>query len=172
MVALAVPRFGFQPTLCLARPMLLQALERYEQGDYVGSAVRLREAVKRFLVAAVAWYDVPVAVAKHPRPMDLAKALRNAKQLDKWGFECIEEMIETGNRGAHLGRVERDSLRGGIAILFSLMDGEPYTMPELRGEMWVKPDEQNIYDIDDCDDDRSAADWWKPEDWNPEGGES
>lgn len=161
MVCSATPRLGFQPTQCLARPMLYAALARYDAGDYVGAGVRLRESVKRFLVAACEWYDVPLPKDRHPSPAELARRLHKAKQLDKWGLETILECIEVGNHAAHCQTIDRQSLRGGIALLFALMDGEPYC-PLDRTPIVTSYMSEGELDDYDCDD-NDPADWWKSE---------
>ena len=157
MVALSVPRLGYQPTQCLARPMLFAALACYDAGDYIGAGVRLREAVKRFVVSACEWYGVELPKGKHPSPGEMARALRKAKQLDKWGLEILLESIEVGNQAAHCGKVDRATLQGGIALMFAMMDGEPYT-PHDRTPLVTSHQEEG-YDCDDCDDDDHGDDW-------------
>jgi len=162
-----VPRFGFQPTLCLARPMLLEALDCYERGDYIGAGVRLRESVTRFLTAAVEWYAVELPERskrhKYPRSADLARALHKAKQLDGWGLASILEMLAVGNAAAHCKPFHPKSLRGAMAILFAQIDSEPYSaLKERRPAVASTFDENADYDLDDCDDD-DGADWWKSE---------
>jgi hypothetical protein len=106
MVALATPRLEYQPRLCLARPMLFGALETYDLGDYIAAGCKLREAVKRFLIAACDWYDVKLHKSKFPRPADYARALHKAKQLDDWGLEYVFEMINIGHKLAHYQAVD------------------------------------------------------------------
>ena len=157
MVALAVPRLGYTPTLCLARPMLFAALDCYDRKDYIGAGVRLREAVKRFVVAACQWYDVKVD-AQFLTPKAYARALRKANHIDKWGLEILLECINAGNKLAHCEKVDRHAISGGISLLFSLMDSEPYTGHERKPTATSHKTEG--YDVDDCDDD-DGANWWK-----------
>ncbi len=98
MVALAVYRLGYVPKPCLAKPMLFAALSCIDAGDLIGAGVRLRESVARFVIAACDWYGVPVKNGKHPRPGDYARALREAKHLDKWGLEIVLECLDAGNK--------------------------------------------------------------------------
>ena len=174
MVALAVPRFGFEPELCLARPILLQALERYEVGDYIGAGVRLRESVRRFLVAAVRWYAVPMLKSakrdKFARTATLAKALHEAKVLDDWGVASMLEMLDLGNKAAHCKPCCPRALRGAMEYLFMFIDSEPFASMKDRQPAPAPAFDWNAdYDIDDCGDDYKAGDWWKPEGWNPGG---
>ena len=150
MVAPNVPRLGMSPKLCLARPMLSAALDCYDKGDYIGAGVRLREAVKRFIVAGCEWYGIDSPKSKHPKPADYIRALRKAKQLDDWGAKCLTEMIDSGNVAAHCGPVDRDALRGGIALLFRFLDAEPFCPNERKPAAT-----SHKSDVDDC------ANWWK-----------
>jgi hypothetical protein len=160
MVAAAVPRFGFQPTLCLARPMLLEALDCYERGDYIGAGVRLRESVTRFLVAAVEWYAVPLSKNlqrdKHPRPAALARALHDAKFMDSFALDIVLESLAAGNTLAHCGRACPKGLRGCISMLFFLVDSEPYSALKERQPAVAATFDENA-------DDDDGADWWKAE---------
>ncbi len=159
MVALAVPRLGYTPKLCLARPMLYAALDCYERGDLIGAGVRLREAVLRFVVAMADWHGIEVKTKdKHPRPGAYITALHKAGKFDKFGRECLFEMVNAGNKLAHCLAVDAGTIRGGISILFAFMDGEAFC-PHER-----KPIDTSYkvegYEANDCDDDDSA-DWWK-----------
>ena len=160
MVSIAVPRFGFQPIVCLARPMLLQALDCYERGDYVGAGVRLRESVRRFVIAACRWYAVDLTKAmkrdKYARTCTLVKALREAKCIDKWGAEIVLECVEVGNHAAHCRPFCKASLKGGISIMFCFIDSEPFSAMEDR-----QPGIETEYVDDGCDCDDDPADWWK-----------
>lgn len=172
--SLSVPRFGFEPQICLARPVLLDALACYERADYIGAGVRLRESIRRFLVAACRWYAVPLLKAakrdKYARNLTLAKALRNAKAMDEFSHEIICECIEIGNKAAHCRPFCVKSLKSGISILFELIDSEPYSaMRERQQQPTVAPFESADYEeADDCCDDDDGSDWWKPSDWNPQ----
>jgi len=157
MVALATPRLGYVPKLCLARPMLFASLECYDKGDYIGAGVRLREAVKRFVISACDWYGVKVD-AKFLTPKAYARALHKAKHLDKWGLEIVLECINAGNKLAHCQTVDRHTISCGISLMFSLMDGEPYCPNERKPVATSYKTEG--YDVDDCDDD-DGANWWK-----------
>jgi hypothetical protein len=165
MVCLAVPRFGFQPTICLARPLLHHALDCYQRGDYIGAGVRLRESATRFLVAAVEWYAVDVSKrtkrSKHPRPVELAKALHRAQRLDEWGLTAILEMLDVGNAAAHCQPFCPKALRGAIAFLFCYLDDEPFSAMRERQPAVETTFENGNYEADDCDDDRSEGDEWK-----------
>jgi hypothetical protein len=160
MVAASVPRLFFEPQVCLARPILVEALDCYERADYIGAGVRLRESVTRFLVAAVDWYAVPLSKNlqrdRHPRPAALARALHKAKCMDSFSLDIVLECLSAGNALAHCGRVCPKGLRGCISMLFYLLDSEPYSALKER-----KP-AVSAYEVDDCDDD-DAADWWKSE---------
>lgn len=160
MVALATYRLGYVPKVCLARPMLFAALDCYDRGDYIGCGVRLRESVYRFVKAACDWYGVKVK-GKHPRPGEYARALRDAKQLDRWGYEIVLECIDAGNKLAHCQTVDSATLRGGIALLFAMMDREPYAGHE-RKPVATSYKGGDPYECDDCDDD-DRGDWWKSE---------
>ena len=173
MVAPATPRLDYKPEICLARPILFAALACFERGDILGSGIRLREAVTRFVKAACGWYNCPVPPkVKRPKPVDFIRALRKAKHLDKWGADCLLEMVAAGNAAAHCGRVDRQAIKGGIGILFSFMDSEPGFCPH---ERQPQPQQAEIYDdgYDDgfVDEERDRADWWKEGD-DEEGGDS
>jgi hypothetical protein len=160
MVALATFRLGYVPKPCLARPMLFAALECLDAGDLIGAGVRLRESVARFVISACDWYGVPVKNGKHPRPRDYALALREAKHLDNWGLQIVLDIIEAGNKAAHCQHVDRASVKGGISLLFSLMDGEAYAGHDRKPIATSHKGEDDPYDCDDCDDD-DGANWWK-----------
>lgn len=160
MVAPSVPRLGFEPQVCLARPILVHALDCYERGDYIGAGVRLREAVRRFVVAACRWYAIDLAKAmkrdKYGRTCTLVKALREAKCLDKWGAEIVMECVEVGNLAAHCRPFCKQSLKGGISLMFLFIDSEPYSALQERQPVIVSSDANDC-----CDDDDDSADWWK-----------
>jgi hypothetical protein len=155
MVCLSVPRLGYVPKLCLARPMLFAALECFDRGDLIGAGVRLREAVDRFVRAACDWYGVKVE-AKFLTPKAFAKALRKAGHLDKWGYTILIEAVEAGNKLAHCQSVEANTIRGGITVVFALMDGEPYCGHDRQPIVTSRKTE-----ADAPDDDDDNADWWK-----------
>ena len=122
-------------------PMLFGALESYDRGDYIVAGCKLREAVKRFLIAACDWYDVKLHKSKFPVPLTMLAPFTRPKQLDDWGLEYVFEMINIGHKLAHCQAVDVRELRSGIAILFSLMDSEPYAVTSgrsrRRGCWWV-----------------------------------
>ena len=164
MVAASVPRLFFEPQVCLARPLLLEALGRYEKDDFIGAGIRLRECVRRFLVAALQWHAVPLTQAmkrdKYARTATLAKALRDAKQIDQWGFEIILECLAVGNAAAHCRPFCKRTLKGGISMMFCMLDCEPFSADTARVD---HPQPANDWDCDcDCDDD-DGANWWKSE---------
>jgi hypothetical protein len=160
MAAAAVPRLGYMPKLCLARPMLFAALECHDRGDVIGAGVRLREAVLRFLKAAADWYGVALPKAKFPEPINYIRALRKSKSCDKWGARIMLDAIEQGNKLAHCQRVEVSCIESSIALMFALMDGEPYCPFERKPVVTSR--QTDGYDVDDCGDD-DGADWWKSE---------
>jgi hypothetical protein len=139
--------------------MLYAALECLDAGDTIGAGVRLREAVLRYVAAAADWYGIDVPrKQKYARAGQYIDALSKAGQMDTWAREYLLEMIDAGNKAAHCQRVPSDVLKGGISLLFALMDGQPYC-PHERQPL-ITSHETNLYDLDDCDDDDSA-DWWK-----------
>jgi hypothetical protein len=155
MVALATPRFGFIPKVNLARPMLRDALECVDRGDLIGAGVRLREAVYRQLTAMCEWYN---CTTKKGTLRGMVQALRNAKQIDEMGVDWLMEMIEVGNKAAHLGRVDRKSLRGAIHGLFYIIDCAPCGESPERIE---HPQPENKWDDCGWDDNDDGANWWK-----------
>jgi hypothetical protein len=157
MVALATYRLGYIPKPCLAKPMLFAALDCLDRGDLIGAGVRLREAAARFLIAACDWYGCDVkSKSKYPRPFEYAKALLDAKQLDKWGHEIMLECIDAGNKLAHCVSVDRAIVKGGISLLFAMMDHEPYAGHE-RAPIATS----YKADCDCCDDDDNEGEEWK-----------
>jgi hypothetical protein len=152
MVALATYRLGYTPKPCLAKPMLFAALACLEAGDLIGAGVRLREATTRFLIAACDWYGCKVKESKHPRPCDYARALRNAKQLDKWGFDILCDCIEAGNKAAHCQSVDRATVKGGISLMFAMMESEPYAGHERKPVATSYKADCECRDDDDSDD--------------------
>lgn len=162
--SLAVPRFGFEPTICLARPILVEALECFERGDHIGAGVRLRESITRFLSAALEWYAVELPprvkkLSKYPRPSEMAKALRQAKVLDRWAYTTMIECIDVGNAAAHCQPFDVHTLRGAIGVLFAQIDSEPFA------SMKDRPPIVATFDADNCseerDEDDDGAGWWK-----------
>jgi hypothetical protein len=157
MVCASTPRLGFEPKLCLARPLLLTALECFDRGDYIGCGVRLRESLSRFMTAMVDWYAVELPKSRKPlRPTQLAHALHKAKQFDKWALEIVLEMIAHGNTLAHCGHVDATELRCSVSLLFSFFDQEPCAGSQGRGELWNLP---CCKSFDDYDDDDHGDDW-------------
>jgi hypothetical protein len=155
MVAASVPRLGFTLKPSLARPMLFAALECFDHGDYIGAGVRLREAIKRFLISACEWHGVPVPKDKHASPARMARALHDAGHMGAGVLGWVSESIDCGNTLAHCGTVRPDTLRTLIGVMFAAMDGEPYVD-------FTRQPIVTSYSVDancDCDDDDHGDDW-------------
>jgi hypothetical protein len=148
--------------------MLYAALAAYDDGKYIIAAIRLREAARRFMVAACEWYGCTPTRMKFPTPKEYVRSLRKGKHLDKWGAKVMLEAVECGNRAAHCRPLDSDSIRGCISILFCMMDGEPY-IDHVRNPIVTSYDPKGF----DCDNDgdNDSADWWKRTDGS-EGGDA
>lgn len=160
MVALNSFRLEYIPKPCLAKPMLFAALACHDKGDVIGAGVRLREAVTRFLRHACDYYGC-MPKGKFPRPRDFASALHNAKHLDKWGYGIMLDIIDAGNKAAHCQKVDACHVSSGIALLFSMMDGEPYAGHERQPLVTSHKASSGDDDYYRDDDDYDSADWWK-----------
>jgi hypothetical protein len=144
----------------LSRMYLHRAHEALNRGDLIAAGCLLREAAHRQLVAMCHWYGCTPKKARRRRPMDLARALRDAKACGDGGFEWLREIITAGNTAAHCGRVDRGTLRAAISLLHYFIDADPCGEPRERVAHCLPITEG--YDVDDCDDDDDdAADSWK-----------
>lgn len=156
MVAPTCFRLAYIHKPCLAKPMLFAALACFEQGDLLGAGIRLREAVTRFLKHGCDWYGC-MPQGKYPRPRDYVNALHKAGQLEEFGREVMLDIIEAGNKAAHCQKVDPHNIQGGISILFSFMDSQPWAGHERPPLVTSHKAASNCCDEDDCD----SADWWK-----------
>ena len=125
MVAAIVPKFDSVIPLNLARPMLLAAQDCQERGDLIGCGVRLREALRRQLFAMCQFHAcVPVGKFAHT-PAAMLKALRAGGECDKGGARIVTDIIDIGNRAAHLSRVKAGELIGAMELLHYIIDTNP-----------------------------------------------
>jgi hypothetical protein len=152
MVAALVPKLESVVVVNLARPMLLAAQECEERGDLIGCGVRLREAIRRQLHAMCNYFACLPKSKRRPTPAAMLAALERDGQVDKWGKQMVQEMIDLGNAAAHCGRVDRASLRGSMGFLHYVIDINPC------GDCFERFPAPSVYDIDDCDD-GDATDW-------------
>ena len=172
MVAPSVPVLGRVITLNFARSYLFRAADALNRGDLIGAGCLLREAIRRQCYAECEWFGcMPVSPSDRMPPVTLLKALRKAGKCgkdDDW-YVVIKEMIDLANAAAHCKPVKPSYIRTSIEMFHDVIDTEPCLQPENISGVKVEPVFGNgDYDVDDCDDDRWRADWWKPSDWSPQ----
>ena len=133
MVAICVRTLGQKPVECNARPLLFKAHAALERGAFVEAGCYLREAVRVWLEAECRYYDCLPKTKKPAPPRVLAKALVKAGELDKDLHEWVVEIIEMGNKAAHLVFVRPSLLESGIGILHSFLDASKYLIQPKAG---------------------------------------
>jgi hypothetical protein len=93
--------------------------------------------VRQFLDAECQYWDVKFAKKKCRRsPGELAHALRKAGQLEKFGFDWLEEIIGYANALAHCGFVRPSLIETSLNIMHMFCDGSPYLVqPAAAGRL-------------------------------------
>lgn len=80
MVARAVPRLGGNPApVCTALPLLESANAAHLKGQDILAAVRLREGIRRYLIANCQYEGVKLPSPGHRSPEVLVRLLRRNK---------------------------------------------------------------------------------------------
>ena len=136
MVAICVGTLGHQPVECNARPMFFRAGQSLERRDLIAAGCELREAVRRWLHAECEYHECMPKPRKGPSttlaPRALAKALKK-KGLTGSAFDLVMEIIEIGNKAAHLAFVTPREISTAIAVSRLLLDGSPYLVESTAG---------------------------------------
>lgn len=123
MVALAVRFLGQKPVVCNARPSLNAAGVAIERRSWIEAGVRLREAVRIFLLADCEYYGVTISKRKvRQTPRALLEALKDAGCCDDYCYEAIDQAIEIGNLAAHCCFVKPCDLESSICSMHFVLD--------------------------------------------------
>lgn len=135
MVAICVRTLGQKPVECNARALLFKAHVALERGSFIECGCQLREAIRVWLFAECAHYDcLPKQKRNHQTPPRLlARALRQQGTLAHDYFNSIIELIEIGNKAAHLCFVKPEALSAGMQLVHSFLDGSPYLVQPKTG---------------------------------------
>lgn len=90
MVARAVPRLGGRVPVCTGRPLLEAANAAHLNGQTVLAAVRLREAIRRYLVANCEHEGIDLPSCKRRTPMVLVRhQRRHGVSISTWLDEVL-----------------------------------------------------------------------------------
>lgn len=135
MVMLAVRELGHKPVACNARMLLFRAHAALEANRLIEAGCHLREAVRSFLTAECEYWGVELPKKRCKRsPGVMAHALMKAGQLEKFGFDWLEEIVGYGNTLAHCGFVSPSIIEASLNIMHMFLDGSPYLqMPKAGG---------------------------------------
>lgn len=134
MVAICVRTLGQRPVECNARPLLFKAHAALERGAFVECGCYLREAVRVWLEAECRYYDCLPKAKKHPSSSrELARALVKAGELGEDYHQWVVEIIEMGNKAAHLCFVRPSLLECGISMVHSFLDSNKYLVQPKAG---------------------------------------
>lgn len=131
MVASTVRFFWQKPVECNARWTLYSAQTSLERGDMIAAGCKLREALRSYLHAECEYAAcLPKGRRRHLSrqysPRTLANALRKAGHLEDGCYAWAVEMIEIGNKAAHLTFVRPQEIATAINLLHSFLDSSPY----------------------------------------------
>jgi hypothetical protein len=94
--------------LNLAWPLLQAAHERYDRGDLVGCGVRIREAIRRHLVAVAESHGLDVK--KHSRSAGAVLRILRKRKLIELG-DWLGKILDGCNRLAHCQPVKASEIR-------------------------------------------------------------
>lgn len=133
MVAICVRTLGQRPVECNARSLLFRAHAALERSAWIECGCLLREAVRVYLLAECQYHDCAPKSNKQIPPRILAQALRKAGPLEKGCYGWIVEIIDMGNKAAHLCFVKPNSLATGIELMHSFLDHSPYLVEVGKG---------------------------------------
>jgi hypothetical protein len=126
MVAVSAPVVGATPTAGAVATLLDDAVLCLDRHDHVGAGVRIRHAAKLLLTALAQSCGISRPL-RHvfPRAARIARALYKARRLDQATFQALLATIDACNAAAHCGDVCETTLRDGVELLRTLIDGGP-----------------------------------------------
>ncbi len=133
MVAICVRSFGDKPVECNARQLLFKATAALERKSWIECGCCLREAVRVWLEAECRYFGCTPRTKKPAPPRELAKALVKAGELGPSLHAGIIDIVDIGNRAAHLSFVQPRELEAGIAMTHYYLDGSPYLVQPKAG---------------------------------------
>lgn len=138
VVAPTVRYFWQKPVRCNARWTLYSAHASLERGDTIAAGCKLREAIRSYLHAECEYFAC-LPKCRHRRteelaPRTLATVLKKAGHLQSTGYGWMIEMIEIGNRAAHLAFVRPTEIESAIELLHSFIDSSTYLIHSRKGE--------------------------------------
>lgn len=137
MVAICVRTLGQRPVECNARAMLFRAHRSLERRDFIAAGCELREAVRRWLHAECEYHQCMPKPRKGPStnlaPRAMANALKKAGPLQTGCHGWVVEIINVGNRAAHLAFVSPREIVAAIELTHALLDGSPYLVQPKTG---------------------------------------
>jgi hypothetical protein len=136
VVAPAVRYFWQKPVQCNARWTLYSAHASLERGDAIAAGCKLREAIRSYLHAECEYYACLPKCRRNAEqlgPRTLATALKKAGHLRSTTYGWMLDMIEIGNRSAHLAFVRPSEIESAIELLHSFVDSSTYLIHSQPG---------------------------------------
>ncbi|MBA4106063.1 MAG: hypothetical protein C0485_09915 [Pirellula sp.] len=133
MVALAVRYFWQKPVQCNARPLVFSAQASLDRGDAIAAGCKLKEAIRRWLVAECEYFGCAPRLRRPPSPKALARALKKAGHCTPIAFEWVCELIETCNKAARLVMVKPSTIASALETMHAFLDDSPYLVEATKG---------------------------------------
>jgi hypothetical protein len=138
VVAPSVRYFWQKPVQCNARWTLYSAHASLERGDTIAAGCKLREAMRSYLHSECEYFAcLPKcrrsANTSQLAPRTLAIALKKAGHLQSSGYGWIIDMIDIGNRSAHLAFVRPTEIESAITLLHSFLDSATHLIHSRKG---------------------------------------
>ena len=133
MVAPVVRYFWQQPVTCNVRQLLYRAQASLERGSAIEARCHLREAMRVYLQAECVYRCCLPKQTRPPAPRVMARALKRAGHFSQIAYECISDMIEVGNKAAHLVIVQRSSIASALEVMHEILDGSPHPVDAKKG---------------------------------------
>lgn len=133
---------GQRPVTCNARSLLFAAQASLERGSVVEAGCELREAIRVWLLAECEYYGcLPKEGRRRGKsapvpPRVLAGALRRSGELSRDHFEWVVEMIDVGNKAAHLEAVLPGMIASCVDVVHGFLDSSKYLIqPAAAGRL-------------------------------------
>lgn len=133
MVAPVVRFFWQKPVQCNARQLLYRAHTSLDRGSAIEAGCHLREAMRAYLHAECEYYACLPRQKRAPAPRVLARALKRAGHHNELTYAWISEMIEIGNKAAHLVMVKPSAIASSLEAMHAFLDDSPYLVEAKEG---------------------------------------
>ena len=133
MVALAVRYFWQRPVICNARQLLYKAHASLDRGSTIEAGCHLREAMRAYLHAECEYCGCLPKQKRSPAPRVLSRALKRAGHHNALTYAWISELIEVGNKAAHLVMVEPSTIARALETIHAFLDDSPYLIEAQKG---------------------------------------